>query len=69
MKETDGRGVCRNLKQRIFGPGLLVGAGVVLLLNNFVPEFSVGQWWPLLLVIMGAGLLADRLCERGPRPY
>jgi phage shock protein C len=49
--------------QRDIRPGnatagyLLIGIGVLLLLNNFIPSFSLRDYWPLLLIAIGGGIL------------
>ena len=41
---------------------ILVGLGVVFLLNNAFPGFfSFGRWWPIILVLIGAAMLFGRL--------
>ncbi|MFH0990181.1 MAG: PspC domain-containing protein [bacterium] len=40
----------------IFG-SILVVLGLLFLAENFIENFHFGDWWPLILVAMGAGLL------------
>ena len=36
---------------------LMIGLGVLFLLDNLFPVFDFGELWPLLLIILGGGLL------------
>lgn len=36
---------------------LLLSAGILLLVNNLVPGFNFRKLWPLILIIVGGGLL------------
>ncbi len=54
-------------KDRPLGPIILIAVGVILLLNNFdwFPWYRVGQFWPVLLIIIGVFMFRNRL---GGRP-
>lgn len=54
-------------KDRPIGPIILIAVGVILLLNNFdwFPWYRVGQFWPVLLIIIGVFMFRNRL---GGRP-
>ncbi len=41
----------------IVGGLVLLVVGFLFLAENFLPEFRFGDWWPLILVAIGAGLL------------
>ena len=42
---------------RVFGL-ILVAAGVMFLLSNLIPNFlTFRQWWPIILVLIGAAML------------
>ena len=41
----------------IIGGLVLVVVGLLFLGENFIPDFNFGDWWPLILVAIGAGLL------------
>ncbi len=43
---------------------ILIGIGVLFLFNNFLPGFSFGDYWPLLLIAVGGGILWNS----SPRP-
>lgn len=51
------------------GPLILIGAGALLLLRNFIPEFHLmdflRDWWPALLILIGLGQLIERLGKPG----
>jgi phage shock protein C len=36
---------------------LLLSAGILLMVNNLVPEFNFKKFWPLILIIVGGGLM------------
>ncbi len=44
-------------KQSIVGGLVLIAVGVLFLLQNLLPDFDFGDYWPLILVAIGAGLL------------
>jgi phage shock protein PspC (stress-responsive transcriptional regulator) len=39
---------------------LLLSAGILLLVNNLVPDFNFKKFWPLILIIVGGGLIIGR---------
>ncbi|MCB9252056.1 MAG: PspC domain-containing protein [Flavobacteriales bacterium] len=39
---------------------LLLSAGILLLVNNLVPDFRILKMWPLILIIVGGGLVFSR---------
>lgn len=41
----------------IVGGLVLLVIGLLFLGQNFIPDFNFGDWWPLILVAIGAGLL------------
>jgi phage shock protein C len=41
----------------IVGGLVLLVLGLLFLGQNFIPDFNFGDWWPLVLVAIGAGLL------------
>src|SRR5207253_11019137 len=45
-------------KNRPIGPMILIGLGVLFLLNNFVPIYRIFRLWPLVLI--GVGVLMFR---------
>lgn len=36
---------------------VLIVLGLLFLANNLLPEFQFGDYWPLILVAIGAGIL------------
>ena len=53
-------------RRRPIGPILLVGAGLLLLLNNFdwFPWYRVSQFWPLILIAVGILMFRNRVDRR-----
>ena len=45
------------------GPILLIGAGVLFLLNtlDYLPFYQIVKWWPLFLIALGAYMLFARI--------
>ena len=41
----------------LIGGVVLIVLGLLFLANNFIPEFQFGDYWPLILVAIGAGIL------------
>jgi phage shock protein PspC (stress-responsive transcriptional regulator) len=41
----------------IVGGLVLLVLGLLFLGQNFIPDFNFGDWWPLILVAIGVGLL------------
>jgi TM2 domain-containing membrane protein YozV len=50
-------------KNRPIGPILLIGAGLLLLLNNFdwFPWYRVSQFWPVILIAIGVLMFRNRM--------
>jgi hypothetical protein len=46
---------------RPVGPVILIGLGVLFLLNNFVPFYRISRLWPLVLVGVGLLMFRNRL--------
>jgi phage shock protein PspC (stress-responsive transcriptional regulator) len=44
-------------KRGSIGGIILIIIGVLFLLDNFFPRFDFGDYWPLILIAIGAGLL------------
>jgi hypothetical protein len=46
----------------IIGPVILIVIGVVFLLeqNGVIAPHTLSRWWPLLLIFIGAWLLAEK---------
>ncbi len=58
------------MRQRsIAGPIVLIGLGILFLLNNLRPDFSFwanfGRYWPFLLITFGVLRLAEVLVNAG----
>ena len=46
--------------QSLAGPLMMIMAGAIFLLSEFVPELNFGKLWPLLLIGGGAAALFSR---------
>ncbi len=46
----------------MIGPLILIGLGAMFLLNNFgmLSLDFMAQWWPLILIALGVGMLIQR---------
>lgn len=47
----------RRHRRRNIGGFVLIIIGVLFLMDNFVPRFHFGDYWPLILVAIGVALL------------
>ena len=36
---------------------IMIGVGLIFLLDNFLPGFSIGRMWPLILIVVGSAIL------------
>jgi uncharacterized membrane protein HdeD (DUF308 family) len=41
------------------GPVLLIVLGVLLLLNNFIPDFRFSRMWPVILIVIGLSKIVE----------
>ncbi len=41
----------------LIGGLVLITLGLLFLADNFIPEVRFGDFWPLILVVIGAGML------------
>lgn len=45
-------------------PLLLIGFGVLMMLSRTIPDFhpwhAIGKYWPMILILIGAGMIWDR---------
>jgi len=44
-------------KRGVVGGFVLIGLGVLFPADNLLPDFRFGDYWPLILVAIGVGLL------------
>jgi hypothetical protein len=52
----------------VTGPLLLITLGTLLLLNNLYPEvFSFARMWPVILIAIGLGKIAEYAYKRSGR--
>lgn len=47
----------------VSGGMVLIAAGALLLMNNILPQYRWADWWPLLVVAAGLGMLWPRKSE------
>jgi phage shock protein C len=47
----------RHHRRSSLGGIILLVLGVLFLLDNFIPHFCFGDFWPVILIAIGAGLL------------
>jgi hypothetical protein len=47
------------------GPVLLIVLGVLLLLNNFIPDFRFSRLWPIILIVIGFSKIIEYFHVRG----
>lgn len=40
-------------------PYILIGLGVLFMFNNFLPDFDMGKFWPLILIAIGVYQIAN----------
>lgn len=40
-----------------FGGYILIGIGMIFLADNLIPSFHIGEYWPVILIALGFGLL------------
>lgn len=45
--------------EQLFG-AIVLGVGLIFLLENFIPGFSFGRLWPLILIGLGLWMIAGR---------
>jgi len=56
-----------NYMRAIRGPVLLIGLGVLLLVDHF-GSFSFWRTWPMLLILLGLMVLLERVFATRPEP-
>jgi len=54
---TDPELELKRRKRSNIGGFILIGLGLFFLADNFLPGFDIGNYWPLILIAIGAGLL------------
>lgn len=52
------------------GPIVLIAIGVIYLLNslNLIDFHEIGRYWPVILIVIGAWMLYNRVSSPAPRP-
>ena len=55
------QGPAQSLKRRheggLVGGLVLIGLGLLFLAENMIPGFRFGDYWPVILIAIGAGLI------------
>jgi len=55
----------RRTRNNITGGVVLIVIGILFLLNNLIPGFEFGDYWPVMLIAIGIAILYNR---RNPNP-
>lgn len=50
----------RHERANIMGGAVLIVLGLLFLLGNLFPDFNFGDYWPVLLIVIGVVLLVQR---------
>lgn len=52
-------GVVESVKdnRRVLGAAILICIGVLILLDNLLPRFDAGDYWPIILIAIGIGII------------
>ncbi len=50
----------KDKRRNIFG-ALLIALGLLMLIDNILPDISIDNWWPLLLILIGGYILVNSL--------
>ncbi|UCH66785.1 MAG: PspC domain-containing protein [Ignavibacterium sp.] len=53
--------------KKVFGGTILILLGILFLLDNFLPGIEFGDYWPLILIIIGAALIIKATKKSIPR--
>jgi len=43
--------------KKVFGGTILILLGILFLLDNLIPYFDFGDYWPVILIVIGAGII------------
>ena len=61
QEQGQGQGATkpRNPRDRgsLMGGLILIALGLLFLADNLLPGFSFGEYWPVLLIVIGVGVL------------
>ncbi len=47
----------RRERSGLIGGLVLITLGLLFLADNFIPDVRFGDFWPLILIVIGAGML------------
>jgi hypothetical protein len=52
------------MKSNLIPAFVLIALGVLLLMDNLIPEFRITavifKWWPVILIVLGVNMLVRR---------
>ena len=65
-RENDGKPE-RKRKGSLIGGLVLITLGAIFLADEFLPSVDFGDLWPLILVVIGAGLLINTFTKNKPK--
>src|SRR5947199_78144 len=51
-------------RRSLTGPVVLIALGVIFLLQEFVPDWGLRKFWPVLIIFWGVSKLIDHLLAR-----
>ena len=59
FENVNFNGVIESAKdnRKILGGAILIGIGMLFLLDNLIPRFDAGDYWPLILIGVGVGII------------
>jgi phage shock protein C len=43
--------------KKVFGGTILILLGILFLLDNLLPHFDFGDYWPIILIVIGVGII------------
>ena len=43
--------------KKVFGGTILILLGILFLLDNLLPHFDFGDYWPIILIVVGLGII------------
>ena len=56
-QKAETKPAARADSSNLIGGIVLITLGVLFLLGRLLPDFSFSDYWPVLLIVLGAGLL------------